>query len=350
MIVGDNSALSQSTESIPGLSDKIQKLPAPSARERAVAKKFLPENVTQILNSEINSASAAAIAADRLVLTAKTIGDPAIQYVVLDKAEELAILSGDAVAVVSAIRQIDKHFEIDFWKRAQKSIEKTTSHTSAQTVLGFKIAIDELIEEAIENGLYSQANKLLSIAIRSAKSSQSTDLIKEYERIEDDVKFLAGLQKQNSLALKTLAVDPENARANLHLGNYLLVCEDDIDTAMRHWKKSESEELVEVAELESGNVESKPLKLAGAWRGLVKGSKHSPLDRKCLEQAYEHYGEASRSLSGREEQIVKNIMDELKKLLSEFSSKTTTNSRQRLEQLRRERLLRDAQQARQRGR
>ena len=321
-IAGDPSAISLSTEAMPELQVAIKKLPEPNARERSVAKKNFPESVNEILNAELNSKGAVATAADRLVFRARTIGDPAIQYVVLEKAEEMAIASGDAVVVVSAIREIDDHFEIDFWKRIQKSIDKAASNTSAQTVFGFKDAIDELIEQATEDGLYSQAGKLLSIAIRSAKSSYSTDLVQEYERIEDEVKFLSNLRKQNSAALETLATDAEDARAHLHLGNFLLVCDDDVETAMRHWEKSANEKFMLVAELESADLDSKVaklIKLADAWRNLVKGSKQTPMDRKCLERAKDLYREASRSLAGREQQIVDNKAQEVSDLLRGFS-------------------------------
>jgi predicted flap endonuclease-1-like 5' DNA nuclease len=326
-IAGDPSAMSVSTEAIPWANEATKKLPEPSARERAVAKKNLPESVNEILNAELNSKRAAAVAANRLVLKAKTIGDPAIQYVVFEKAEELAVASGDAEIVVDAIRGIDENFEIDFWKRIQKSIDKTAGNATAETVFNFKDAMDELIDEAKENGLYTQANKLLSIAIRSAKSSQSTDLVDQYERIEDEVKFLANLRKQNSEALKTLTEDVDDPRANLHLGNFLLVCEDDLETAMRHWKKSANEKFAAIANLESEVLDSrdKLVELADGWRNLVKTSRQTPLDRKCLERAFDCYGEASRELKGREKQKVDNKMLEVRNLLNAFSNKGFSN-------------------------
>ena len=299
----------------PSSSDPSAKSPEPTPRERTAAKKRVSEQVQKTIE-EARDIPSKILGAQKLIFAANSQPDAAIKYVVLKEAESLGISAGDAKAAVDALRKIDESFEIDFWKEVHKTIDKASRYSNSITSSDFKQTMDGLIQEARDDGRYDAAGKLLSAAIRLAKHANDTQAAREYILMEKTVDALEDLANSSNKALLVLETNPDDPKSNLDRGNFLLVLNDDVAGALRHWKKCNIRKLVRLAKLESqtnGTDGPKLAMLADAWWEVGKQNR-TLQDQKSLERALFLYSQAARLLSGLEKQAAEEKKNELTRL------------------------------------
>lgn len=300
------------------VTDPVVKAPEPSAREQTAARKSIAESI-QLMMRTSNDTRSRIRTAKSLIKFADSQDNLLMTYVVLKEAESMGISAGDARTAVDALREIDKLFEIDFWKEVQKTIEKSSRNSSNTTALDFKTTMDELIEEAKDKALFDPARKLLSAAIKLAKRAKDTESTNEYLRLEKELKSIEIMIEASVESLVVLKNKPDDPRANLDQGDFLFVIKDDLDGALEHWLKSGEKKRVELVELLAKNDlldGPKIVELADAWLALGK-SNRTAHDRKSLEQAYDLYRRARFRLTGREQQAVEEKIEKLSKLISD---------------------------------
>lgn len=296
--------------------EPIVKLLRPDSRTRAKSKKKIA-GLLQSIENGARTASDRRSAAKELIEDAITEEDFVVRYILWMKAVELGEDSGDAIAVVDAMRLLDQYYEIDFWKEVLESLDSAARNVSSRTVRDFKRTTDALIREAEEQGRYEIAVKYLSFAIRQSKKVKDSESLDEYQAIEKRVKKFRDLSTGNQKAIAVLVSNPEDPLANLNRGDFLFVIEDDFENAIPHWQNSEDVKLLSMldlhAELGSKNREE-ILPLADALAKLGEAAR-SPRDLKFLARALAIYKKSVRSLSGLEKQSVNQKIDAIKQKL-----------------------------------
>ena len=230
---------------------------------------------------------------------------------------ELGEGAGDATVVVDAMRLVDQYYEIDFWKETLDSIELAAKNSSSQTARNFKKTVDELIQDAEDQGLYEIAVKYLSFAIRQSKKVRNSESEDKYRAIEKRVKKFRDLATGNEKALAILAINPTDPQASLSRGDFVFVIESDFENAVPYWRNSGEVDLLAMLDLHAelgGKSREEIIPLADALAKLG-GSARGLRDRKFLVRALAIYEKSARSLSGLEKQSVNKKIDEIKKKL-----------------------------------
>jgi hypothetical protein len=189
-------------------------------------------------------------------------------YVVLHSVLSLVKETGDFESHQLASLKLTETFSVDPKKdRVELLLEFIASGKTASTI---KSAVEQLAELATERGFSNQFDEpvqWLVTADRSAKkirAKASIDLIAATKTSLTDRKsaFESQLRAQGVLKL-----DTENANANLAVGQWLAVFEDDWAAALPHLAKAGDSkwQVASQAELTAGADADSQLKVADAW-------------------------------------------------------------------------------------
>lgn len=298
------------------VAEPLVKLPRPDSRTRAKSRKKIA-GLLQSIENGARTAPARRSAASDLIDDALTEEDFVIRYIKWMQAVELGEGAGDATVVVDAMRLVDQYYEIDFWKETLDSIELAAKNSSSQTARNFKKTVDELIQDAEDQGLYEIAVKYLSFAIRQSKKVRNSESEDKYRAIEKRVKKFRDLATGNEKALAILAINPTDPQASLSRGDFVFVIESDFENAVPYWRNSGEVDLLAMLDLHAelgGKSREEIIPLADALAKLG-GSARGLRDRKFLVRALAIYEKSARSLSGLEKQSVNKKIDEIKKKL-----------------------------------
>ncbi len=291
----------------------------PSPTERRTLATRLEAQYQLVLPSTNLSARARAqmirSLADRARSRAMNESDPDRKYVLMELAGKHYALLGDAPTVVSMLKEIDRDYQIDFWVEIKKAMEALVPLVPANQALAYKQTLDELIRQAVSEHEFEVAHELVDGAQKLSGSFQQLkrwyqkrgDLIEEFESLVEGHEAAAA-------ALQTDAADPE---ANEFMGDYRLLVEEDLATALNHWAKSDSSELQRIAEAELNRDDSdgqQLIELAEKWERMGRG-KANLRKIAALERALEIYEQARVMVEeGDQERISRYISDLRQKL------------------------------------
>ena len=241
--------------------------------------------------------------------------DPDRKYVLIELAGKHFALLGDAPAVVSLLKEIDRDYQIDFWVEIKKAMEALVPLVPADQALAYKQTLDELIRQAVAEHEFDVAHDLVNGAQKLSGSFQQ--LKRWYRQRGDLIDEFESLVEGYEAAEKTLNTNAADPAANEFMGDYRLLVEEDLANALNHWAKSDSSELKRIAEAELNRDDSdgqQLIELAEKWERMGRG-KADLRKIAALERALEIYEQARAMLDENDqERISRNISDLRQKL------------------------------------
>ena len=203
--------------------------------------------------------------------------EPTMQFAMLQQSVEIASSIADGETAVKALEEMDRRFEIEFWKRANTAISLAKRKTKATPqYMAMAEGIDKLIGRSFADSQFDEAFSYSAIGTQLARKFKDQPRFERLENLSKSLKDVKIISQESEEAETKLAADPNDPQANLDRGNFLFLVEDDLGSAIKYWKKSSSEELKKIAELEDGiNTSSgeELLELATCWRELGERQK-----------------------------------------------------------------------------
>lgn len=253
--------------------DTSTKSPVPSLARRTEIRKLLDETIDL---PKANSAAKKQQAAQRLMEMAKdSATTPDELYVVLTTALPLLREAGDFTIFLAAVDQFVSTFQVD--ADVERSRLITEYLVGCKTPSAIEPAVKEVLEtarRAASENRFRSSIELLETAERHSKRVGATKLSKAAVELRIVVREREQAFTAQTQALKTLGDKPDDSKANLSVGQWLAVYEDDWDQALpklalgsdSKWKAAAVSEQKASADIES------QLACADAWWDVAQSA------------------------------------------------------------------------------
>jgi formylglycine-generating enzyme len=250
----------------------------------------------------------------------ETPGDPAIRFVLLREAREIA---AQALALATAFDAVDKIVELFAdvkpveLKAALMALARKNART-AEDALAIAEFDMKLAEYAIGEGDYRTALASAKSAEKTAQSAKNADLA---QRAGDLAREIPGIEREGEAARKaeaTLAAAPDDPAASLVYGKYLCFVKGEWDRGLPLLAKGSDAGLKDVAtqELQKSVVQSGDAEAIGAladkWYELAGKSGNALDKRRFLGRAADLYHSAAASATGFLKSKIDRRLEELK--------------------------------------
>jgi len=158
------------------------RLPMPLRVELSRAETELQSQYASLMSSASSSSSAKRRLASTMVADVSLAEQgSAFHYALLDHAARNFTQSGDLRNASATLKQLNRAFDIDYWKLIRNAVEEAAKNASKQDEADYKITLDALIDEAVSQGEFDEGSKLIGIAISRASKIRDDRLKEEYQ-------------------------------------------------------------------------------------------------------------------------------------------------------------------------
>ena len=295
------------------------KLALPSTAEKKKAERQLLHLYLRKA-SKVNSLRKSKTFSTTLIRDAgKAEFEPTERFVILDAAIRCSCRFGDAETALAGIRELDSSFEIDYWRVIREMLSAADDNTNEDNGDDFQITLDSLIDEAIEEEEYEEANWMISRGMTIAKRSRKFSAATRYEEKRKQYLEYERLSDANEEAVIALALNPQDQSASQACGNFQFVVRDDFDGTMDYWKNSSNEIFRQVAEGEAKldkKQGAKILEIANLWE-TAGARNRSLLEAKCLRRAIELNQLARSKFDGLKRKSIDKKIRELTEMVED---------------------------------
>jgi WD domain, G-beta repeat len=280
--------------------EQLKKQPIPDKKALNKAEDL----VNDIFKEEIAKASDAEarvkLAAYLVQQGDESSEDPAARFVLYRQARDLAVSAGNPQLAMSTIDKLTTYFEgsgINLKAEAlAKIVENVPTKEPSKMLTELALA---LTAEAVEADNYDAALALGKVATAAAKKAQIVALVTTAAKRNAEIQ--AAKEKFSVLQpfLDRLAKQPDDAEANLKLGEYFGLVKGKWDRAVPYLAKSKAEPLAALARQDlAGPKETKDqAALADAWWDFA-AKQAEPQQARLQERAAFWYEKAMPGLSG----------------------------------------------------
>jgi WD40 repeat protein len=283
-----------------GARDQAKRQPVPNKAALDKAEDL----VNDIFKEEItkaNSAEARVKLAEYLIQQGDESGeDPAARYVLYRQARDLAVLAGNPQLALTTIDKLTQHFELAAIELKAEVLGKLVEHvptkepSKALAELALALAV-----QALDADNYDAANALGKVATVAAKKAQVLALVAAAAKRNAEIQ--AAREKFGVLQpyVDRLAKEPNDAEANMKLGEYFGLFKGIWERAMPHLAKSKSEPLASLAKEDLAGPKNAKAQgaLADAWWDFAV-KQPEPQQSRLQERAAYWYDKALPELSG----------------------------------------------------
>ncbi len=281
---------------------KPARLPVPTKEAQATSEK----TIQGIFKTDFEEAAhggpdaKSALAKKLMQQALDTADDPAGRYVLLAKAEELAVGGGDLTAAVAAIDKLAELYEVqplaEKFNALTAGLKNIRSADHAQAALDIAMsAIDESIAAdnydlagkfaKVASGLAARVHNPQATATIRARTLEIDQLKKEFAKVAD--------------AEAKLAESPDDPAANFDVGYFVGVVKGDFEKALPLLAKGSDAafKALAVKELANPSDAAEQSKLADGWWNLGEPRKE-PAKTHLRVHAAEWYSRAASGLKG----------------------------------------------------
>jgi hypothetical protein len=297
------------------------RLPVPDAAAQKAAKSEVRE-VYRVRFSQSKSPIDKGLFAGELIRQAtETKDNPAVRYVLLAEARDLAVAGGDSARLRDAVQEMAKLYEVDALQEqtrvlaeaAESALPSLVRNSLARAAVG-------LAQEAIRADAYESAGELakagFSLASKvMASKGRDVQTIRLATELGETIPWY---KQQHNLALaaeKALGQDAGNAKAILFLGKYYTLVKDQWPRGLPLLAKCSDPALKALAqaELELGQSPEPTamVKLADQWLAAAPAVEE-PMQRLVRRRALHWYEIALPQLSGFTQSRVARIVQDFK--------------------------------------
>jgi len=214
------------------------------------------------------------LANELLKLSRQSAKSPIERFVLLRTAMERAGAGGDAALMLEVVDAIGDEFDIDAMDVKQKVL--TTFGRGASTPEAIRSLVESalaLAGEAVAQQQYDAALRVVATASAATRRPAGISYRKSVQDRQEEIEKLSRQHRQVEQALRVLETDPEDGAANLQIGLWYCLHEDDWERGLSHLAKGSDGRLKEVARLELDAPLREPedqIAMADAWWGLAK--------------------------------------------------------------------------------
>ena len=242
--------------------------------------------------------------------------EPATNYVLLQRARELAVEMSDVDLAMELIDELAARFKIDELGMKAESLSACAAGTRNPAILlkAYRRGSD-LTHPAIEDDKFDVALALVDAASRAASKARNRNQVKALAKQRREIIGLRGKFKKAQTAAETLEDEPDDEAANLMLGTYLCAIKNDWPAAAPYLSKCDVPDLQEAASLELTNP-SEPTaqaELGDKWWAAAQ-RKRGDEQAAYQSRASHWYRKGHRNLTGLEKVKVAGRLRQLNEI------------------------------------
>lgn len=175
--------------------------------------------------------------------------NPPQTYVLLEKAVALAADVGDEVQIRSIVERKAEVFEIDTAKTLVAAWDEMLQRPRSYSIVkGLYDECSEVLSLAVVNARFDDATKYADFMASIARRTRDVVLTRETNERSDSLVVRRREWEAAQAALKKLAIDADDPTANLTVGRYLALAEDEWQLAMPYLRNGSDPILKSLAE------------------------------------------------------------------------------------------------------
>jgi hypothetical protein len=198
-----------------------QKLPEPAKEIQAQKQNDLFNAHKEAFAKKSDPFVARALADTMLRLARQTNNDPALRYVALVTARDLAGAAGDIGLALGIIDEIATQFTTDTLSMkaviVQLAIDKTTAKEEDEAIVALALS---MLEDALAQDNYGAGDVLVKAGTAAAAKAQSDTLASKVKRAAQDLQQARKEFGRMAPIIAVLAQTPDDPAANVAMGRY----------------------------------------------------------------------------------------------------------------------------------
>lgn len=240
--------------------------------------------------------------------------DPAGQFVLLQKARDLAVSVGDPAVALQAIDAMAGAFRIDAVTLRQETLaalSKTATNPLQSRALAD--AAWAALDEAIAADNFDVAKLLAAQGLAAAKRAHDADVLRQWTARGKEIEELGSAYEEVRPAIVKLAQKPLDADSNFAVGRYRVFVKADWDTGlpMIALGKASPLQALALAEMSPPDEAEAQLKLADDWWDLADNTPDAAEKSRLQGRALYWYGQSLPNLSGLPKAKVEKRLQEV---------------------------------------
>jgi hypothetical protein len=282
----------------------VARSPIPGEAEQQAATKFVRDLFSAEFAAAKKPAEKAALASSLLKQANDPTNSRVQQYVLYQLARELAVSARAAELACQIIAEQSQKFEFDGDGEIGTLLEKISAGDVPASVQAEVIGqATSRADLAAKEEKFDHALRLLRTAMAAARKTREPEVLKDIvergRRVTAQAKDFAAAKA----ARETLAASPDDPAANLAVGRYLWLVQQNAAQAMPYLAKGSDEGLKQVAQAEVDHA-AKPFDdrgieaLADKWWNLAQAKVKSAENAPYLKRAGHWYQALSGKVAG----------------------------------------------------
>jgi hypothetical protein len=275
----------------PAAIDVTKRAPVPDPAKQKDAEKLL-KDLFKDQYAKKPPADRQALARALLDQARKSSEDPVALWVVYREAQDVAVQVCDVRTAMAAIDECSRFFDVD--SMAMKNAALTACGKTAKAPEDFAAlaeALDRLIEDLTSADQYEVAEKAAATALQYARKVNAPRLVSRATLRSKEVAEAKSRYQAMKAVLQTLAKTPDDANANLEMGQFLCFIKGNWDLGLRFLVKSGDAGLKALAEKELAlpTAFADQIAIADGWYELGEKEKLPSKKYQLLNHAREFY-------------------------------------------------------------
>jgi hypothetical protein len=280
--------------------DVMKRAPVPPADKQKETEKLLKDLLKE---DYAKKAPADRILLGRSLLDrARKCRDDLVScWVFYQEAQQIAAQNADVVTALTAVEEASRVYDID--RLAAKNSLLGTITKSAKAPEEFSLlveALDRFIDELMAADLYELADKSAAAALQAARRANDNRLVNRMTlRLKEVTEAKTRFAAMKNI-LQTLAKNPDDAGANLEMGQFLCLVKANWDLGLRFLLKGSDAGLRALAQKEL-SIPANPGEetgVADGWYELADKEKLPYRKNQLYAHAREHYEAALPGAGG----------------------------------------------------
>lgn len=245
------------------------RIPAKAALESSRAQ------LSTLLKPDSKAAMKAAdwhLLASKLTSQSKDVVDPAARYVLLTEAIDCEMRAGNYSTAMSLVEKLANSYDVEPWSRKQQILNDYLNATDADGKRNLAIFLLKVSEAMVESEKFDLALEELAVAKTIAKSLKEPGWADRFEQQESEVAKSKKRWESAEIARKTLVKLPQDAEANLALGQYSVFVRRDWTTGLELLARAGTAPLASLAAIDQSTTRKDDgyLKTADSWFEYAK--------------------------------------------------------------------------------
>jgi hypothetical protein len=277
-----------------------QRLPVPEAAEIEAAVDTFQSVFRKELAEADAPAEQAELAERWLKLSLESENEPAELYVLLRRAASFAGQAGRGDLMRRAVAALTERFQVERWptqvEAFAEAMDQAPPGEARKALISNSLAA---ADEAVGDEALDAAERLLELAIETARKRRDTDQIRAIVARSRELESLQEVFEAADAAARTLAEDPDDPAASTVRGRYLLVHRHDWPAGLRLLAQGDDAQLADaaMADLAAPEQPAAQGEVADAWYDLAH-ERSKPAASAYAARAVWWYQKAAPELEG----------------------------------------------------